>query len=317
MNAPTDMTALSTRVITVNLPARQEIEGRACALLESAQSLLIDSPTMHEIAADELRTVKSAAAKLEETRKRHVSPLNEEVKYINDWFRDARAMLEEAEAGLKQKMLDWQEEQDRLRREEQRRLEEAARAERARIAAENEARMRAAREQAARQQAEMEALLAKEREAQLEAQRQKKALAAAQRAGDEARAAEARRQQEEAEKAALAKRLEAEASERSRMTLLAEASAQAAAAQLAATVITAPAVAPTAKVVGIATKGTYKGKCTDLLALVQFIAKNPQYVNLVQPNATAINQLAKAQREATNVDGLLVWEEKTLAARRA
>lgn len=317
MNAPTDMNALSTRVITVNLPAQQEIEGTAFALLESAQLLLVDSPTMHEIAADELRTVKTAAAKLEETRKLHVSPLNEEVKYINDWFRQARSLLEQAEADLKQKMLTWQEEQERKRRAEQLKLEQEARMERARLASLAQIRERAAQQAAERMRAEQEAAQARERAAQAEAARRQAEIEAAQKAGDEARAAEAARLAQEAIDTAAREHAAAEAAKQEQTEIITAAQAETAASAVATMVITAPVVPSPAKVAGIATKGTWKGKCTDLLALVQFVAKNPQYVNLLKANDTAINALAKAQREATKVDGLLVWEEKTLAARRA
>lgn len=317
MNATTQIATTAPRIITVNLPPKEELERRAAALLCAADGLIIDSTGMAEIAAEELHAVKAAYSKLEELRKTHVSPLNSEVKYINDWFRDALAKLDQAEGSYKRKMLIYSNEQVQLRREEQARLEAAQRIERNRIAAENAERDRQARLEAERKRAEQDAALRKEQAAREEANRRQAEINAAIAAGDRARAAEATRLQMEAEATAAKEKALAEQAAQDAAATVAAASAQSAANDTALMVMTAPVVPAPPKLVGISTKGAYKGKCVDLLALIQYVAKNPQYVNLLKANDTAINQLAKAQRDSLNVAGISVYEEQTLAARRA
>lgn len=306
-----------SRIITVNLPLKERMEAKAAGVLATVEALEIDSNGMLEIAAEELRTLKTDYKKLEEARKLHVSPLNDEVKYINNWFRAALATMEQAEETLKVKMLTYQTEQEERRRIEQARIEAEQRAERARIAAENAKREREAQEMARRLEAERDAALARERAAQAEAARLEAERDAAIRAGDEARAKEAARQQIEAEQAAERQKQAAAQAETDAQATVTAAAEQNAANETAALVMTAPVLTIAPKLSGISSKATYKGKCTNLLDLVRFIARHPEHLNLVKANDTAINQIAKAQREACNIEGILVYEDKTLAARSA
>lgn len=284
------------RIITVNLPEKDSIESRALAIVSTADSLIIDSADMNAIAGDELRNSKSAWKALEESRTAHVKPLNEEVKFINDFFRPALAHLADAESTIKRKMLVYQDEQEVLRRAEQARLDAIAKAERDRIAAEQAEIARKAFEEAevARKAAEAE---------------QKRLKAIADEAARAGNAAAAKAAQEAAERARISAEEEAQRK-------AAEAQAESQAMAVVAQVITVPVVAQAATVTGISTRATFKAECTDLLALVKFIAVNTQYVNLVKANDTAINQMAKAQQAAMKVDGVRVYEEKSIAARR-
>lgn len=317
MSASTEVTTQADRIITVNLPSKETMDAKAKRMVAAVEAIDIDSDSMLEIAGDELITVKTHYKKLEDARKFHVGPLNEEVKYINNWFRDALASMDQAEGTLKRKMLAYQNEQEQKRRAAQARIEAEQRAERARIAAENAAREKEAREEAARQHAEQQAALERKRRAEADALKRQAECDAAIRAGDEARAQEAARLQIEAEAEAECQRRLAAQAEADAAATLQAAGEQNAANETVAAVMTAPVVSIAPKLSGIASKGTYKGKCTSLLDLVRFIAQHPEHVNLVKANDTAINQLAKAQRDACKVDGILVWEEKTLAARSA
>jgi len=287
----------NARTLTINLPVQSEIESRALAVVTTADSLIIDSSSMYEVAADELQSSKANFKTLEEARKFHVSPLNEEVKFINNYFRSALENLSLAESKIKFKMLDYQSEQEEIRKVEQARLDAIAKAERDRLAA----------EQAAIQKAAFELAEIARKAAQAE-QARLKAIADAAAAAGNAEAAKAA--QEAAERARIVAEEEAQRK-------AAEAQAESTALALVAQVITAPVVLAPANVAGISTRATYKAECTDLMALVKFIAANPQYVNLVKANDTAINQMAKSMQAAMKVDGIRVFEEKTLAARRA
>lgn len=317
MNAPQTIDATATRVITVNLPSQLKIQNSAVNFLAGAESLVIDSESMNVIAAEDLREVKAAYKKLEEARTFHVSPLNSEVKYINDYFRDALAKMEQAEGSIKRKMLAFQSEQDRLRREEQARINLAQETERKRVAVENAEREKAARQEAEAKLAIQNEAIAREKAAQKLVLDRQAEIDAAARAGDEQKEAALLVLQREAEELQARERMNAEQAGHEATQMLSQCAEQSAANLTAAMVMSPPVVVIAHKISGISTKGTYKGKCTDLLALVKFIAVNPQYLNLVKANDTAINQIAKAQRAATKIDGISVYEEQSISARSA
>lgn len=70
-----------------------------------------------------------------------------------------------------------------------------------------------------------------------------------------------------------------------------------------------------AKVAGTATRKPWKGRVTDKLKFVQYIAANPQYLHLVEVSNTEVNALAKALKENCNVDGMETYQEAQLAVR--
>lgn len=93
-------------------------------------------------------------------------------------------------------------------------------------------------------------------------------------------------------------------------------SSEAAALQATSLMTTAPVAAKTlAKVGGISTRTTWKAEVTDLLELVKYVAANPHMIDLLQPNMTAINQIAKATKDNTKIDGVRVYSEQGLASR--
>lgn len=63
-------------------------------------------------------------------------------------------------------------------------------------------------------------------------------------------------------------------------------------------------------------RDNYSGEVTDLKALVKYIAKNPSFINLVQVNQTAVNQLAKSMKETLAVPGIKVVNNKVVASGR-
>lgn len=126
----------NSRIITINLPAEAELVAVSQSILASAESYLIDCPAVFEIAAEELKTIKAEMRKLEEQRTKHVSPLNEEVKFINDLFRQGSTILSQAETIIKGKLLVYQQAEAQKAAEERARAEAAANAERKRLEAE-------------------------------------------------------------------------------------------------------------------------------------------------------------------------------------
>lgn len=72
------------------------------------------------------------------------------------------------------------------------------------------------------------------------------------------------------------------------------------------------------KVTGVSrVKVTLKAEVIDKAALIAHIAQAPAYLDLVEINASKLNQLAKALGNNLNLPGVKLVEEKSIAARAA
>lgn len=246
--------------------------------LNTAKGYAIDSPTMYELAAEDLRSVKTLSKAVEEKRTAITGPLNQAVKAINDLFRAPKTYLEEAEKTLKDAMLTYDREQQRKADEARREAERKAQEERERIEAQ-------ARETA--------------RKAQEEADRIAKEAADAAASGDAAKAAELEQQAQQA---------------------AADGAARAESIAMEAEMVTAAPVriataAP--KVSGLSTRKNWKARCTDKMQLIAFIATRPEFQNLLDINQSALNAIAKAQKEAMNIPGVEAYPDEVMSARAA
>lgn len=144
--------------------------------LANATDYVIDSPTMYELASDDLRSIKTLQKEVEAKRTSVTGPLNQAVKAVNDLFRAPKDYLDKAESTLKRAMVTWSQEQERQAAEARRQAEAAARVERERLArmeaeAQATARRAEAEAQAAAQAGDTEAAAQAMQEAQ-EAQQQ-------------------------------------------------------------------------------------------------------------------------------------------------
>lgn len=155
----------------------EQVGAQVTAVVAQAQQVQVRNQAEAEAATEFLSTIAAARKRAEEARKFLVGPLNSHVKAINERVKAEVAPLEEADAIIREKVLAHRREADRLRQEEQARLdreaaerarqaEEARRAEEARARADREAAAReAAREEARARQAERERREQMEREA--------------------------------------------------------------------------------------------------------------------------------------------------------
>jgi hypothetical protein len=79
----------------------------------------------------------------------------------------------------------------------------------------------------------------------------------------------------------------------------------------------APVVASTVTPVqGISAREIWSAEVTDIVALAAHIAANPQYRNLIAPNMTALNQLARSLKSAMRIPGVKAVSTSNIAARR-
>ena len=266
---------LSTNPAVIELTEQSETLFTVCTAYKVA------NPADYEVAGLELRRVKDAQKRLDELRKSMTRPLDAAKKAIMDFFRAPEDKLAKAEAGIKRAMVTYQDEQERLRREEQRRAEEAARRERERLA--EQAREA---ERKAREKAEAERKAAEE------------ARQAAEKAAAEGRAEEARK----AAAAAAAAEARAAATE-------AKAAEKVEAIETRAAAVVAPIIQREApKVAGVATREVWRFEITD-----------PSKINdaFKMPDEQKIRkQVAALKGDAAAIigPGVRIWCEKSIAA---
>lgn len=117
-----------------------EIPNKAKELMKDAEQTLelvkdyrIQTSGDYEAAATQLATIKSKAKELESQRKAITKPLDDAKRQVMDLFRQPLQFLSDAEGVIKQGMAAFTREQERLRLEQQRKAEEAARKERERL----------------------------------------------------------------------------------------------------------------------------------------------------------------------------------------
>lgn len=131
------MTPTTIEVKPINTNSANEIATQANELTKKVSSLKIIDQQGYVNAAELLRTVKALSKKLEDTRKGITSPLDVAKKAVMDLFRAPSDVLETAEKKIKDEMIIYSNEQDRIRKEQeaklQREAEEKARKEQERL----------------------------------------------------------------------------------------------------------------------------------------------------------------------------------------
>jgi len=60
----------------------------------------------------------------------------------------------------------------------------------------------------------------------------------------------------------------------------------------------------------MAGRESWSGKVTDFMALVKFVAVNPGFQNLLEINQTALNQMARSQKQAMRIPGVEARSER-------
>jgi len=79
----------------------------------------------------------------------------------------------------------------------------------------------------------------------------------------------------------------------------------------------APRVAPQyERAQGIAARKTYRAQVVSFIDLVRWVAANPTHENLLAVNQSALNALARAQRENLRIPGVRVVVEESVAIAR-
>lgn len=100
----------------------KELQREQNDVVTSVESMEIADQEGMERATGLLSMIARAKKSVEERRKFFTKPLNDQVSKINALFKELASPLEEADKALRQKMLDYKREQDRLARAERERL---------------------------------------------------------------------------------------------------------------------------------------------------------------------------------------------------
>jgi hypothetical protein len=119
----------AVQIVTVS-EAEPKLLSKKEVLLKQANDLVITSDDECAQAVDFIKAVKGQAKIADEERRKLVDPINGAVKNINERFRGIISPLEQAEKIVKEKVLEYTQYKEALRREElerQRQAEEKAR----------------------------------------------------------------------------------------------------------------------------------------------------------------------------------------------
>lgn len=111
------------------------LQPEVSKLTTFARALQIKTVEGYNQAADYLKSIKGMLKQIEDARTRITKPINESLREVNTQAREASTPLQTAESQIKRAMIAYADEQERIRREEQRKADEAARKERERIEA--------------------------------------------------------------------------------------------------------------------------------------------------------------------------------------
>jgi hypothetical protein len=130
------------------LPAVRQVTSEIADLETFAADYRVATFAEYQAGSTDLQRVKSAQKRLEETRTSITGPMNAALKRVNDFFRAPTERLATIERTIKSQLVAFADEQERIRREEQRKADEAARRERERLEAQAREAERKAREKA-------------------------------------------------------------------------------------------------------------------------------------------------------------------------
>lgn len=125
-------------------------------------------------------------------------------------------------------------------------------------------------------------------------------------------AARAERERLEAE----ARKIEEKAAKTKNEEIAARLREEAAAAQAAAEVVTPVVVAAAPVTAGTSIRKTWKGRCTDKMKLLEFIIKNPAFIDLVDVNQSALNKIASAQQKNMDIGGCESYQDSSVVSRK-
>lgn len=295
-------------------PDETTIARRATGFLELVNGFEVITREDYLLGVDEIASIKALWKRYEGERTSFTGPLNTVLDALNAKFQPHLKTLASAEAILKGKLVAFDVEEERKA---------------AAIARENERIAQAARDKLAAEAREAERVAQAERDrlADLEADRLRTVAAEQERiqreaeeaaaAGNDAAAAAAHAAAQE-----LQERSDADAAAAARAVddVNQAASHEVAAIQAVQAVVVAAPPPALVKVAGISTAKTWDYEVdpenNGMARIIKCIAANPQYADLLVLDSVKTRQLVKSLGKNLNIDGLLVFEKRSMRAAR-
>src|SRR5574340_27092 len=74
-------------------------------------------------------------------------------------------------------------------------------------------------------------------------------------------------------------------------------------------------VVPVVASEGNAIRKTWKGRCTDKMAFIKFVAANPAYIHALDINQKVLNDLAKSHQDSFDIPGCEAYQESSIVSR--
>lgn len=282
----------------------------AHAALRMVGAFVIESRDDYLIADEEMKSAKRRWKGLEDLRTSITGPINKGLDAINALFGGPQKLLKQTEDLWKAKMIAFDDEQERKENAARAEAERIAQVERDRLAAE-ERRIKAEADAAQKKRDDAEA----ERQ-RIAAAKQKEiddAAALLRAAGDLAAAA---KQEDESKRLREAAEADRAATQRANEQAAQETATQVAAVQMTADVTTAASVqAFRVRATGTSTRKAVAFHVTDLHKLVQHVALHPELLSLVTTDTVKLRAYVNGLGTNCNLPGVLVTEEKKMAAR--
>ena len=120
-------------IAALSLPDSAQLTSRAQGALEFIESFVVEDAETYGFAADELKSIKARANKLEDQRTAITGPINSALKAVNALFKGPAELLARGEQVLKTKLLAYDQAQAAIAAEAKRKADAEAAAERKRL----------------------------------------------------------------------------------------------------------------------------------------------------------------------------------------
>lgn len=286
------MAAAANLVHVITPMPDNSANSRAEAALSRVQSTVIANSEDYVAAAAQLAEIKGQFKAVDKQREELKAPSLEACRRVDAFFKPPLNFLQQAETILKGKLTAYDREQERLRLEEQKRLDELARQERLK------------KEEAARE-AERKAREAAEA-ARKEAEAKRQAEEKARREAEEAKARGDREAAAAAQKQAAAAAREAQRFDSKAERVEAAGQEKAAALQAQAAQVVAPVVQRASpKVAGLSYREMPEFEIED---------KSKLPIQYLMPDETKIRKVVNALKMEADIPGVRVWMKKVPAS---
>ena len=114
-------------------PAVIDVSRESTEIAAVTTNFRVVTEVAFSAASDLLKRIKGGLKRIDEARVRITGPMNEALRQVNAQAKEAAAPLLESETIIKRALIQYQDEQKRIQREQQRKADEAAARERARL----------------------------------------------------------------------------------------------------------------------------------------------------------------------------------------